>query len=105
MTDSNNNSGNSSSNGTVIVAPPTTYTISGAGGATNWVPNMITYVNVGQGWYTVSGDLSGDTTQARAVKKKDKSGCSCKKCKDYNEYAEPNQEDGSFICYRCRKGL
>jgi hypothetical protein len=31
------------------------------------------------------------------------SGCRCKKCKTYNEYAESNQEDGSFICYSCRR--
>ena len=26
----------------------------------------------------------------------------CKKCKEQNEYAEPNQEDGSFVCKSCR---
>jgi hypothetical protein len=29
-------------------------------------------------------------------------GCSCKKCKEYYPYAEPNQEDGTLICYGCR---
>lgn len=31
-----------------------------------------------------------------------KEGCNCKKCKEYFPYAEPNQEDGSLICYSCR---
>jgi hypothetical protein len=29
-------------------------------------------------------------------------GCTCKKCKEYYQYAEPNQEDGTLICYGCR---
>lgn len=28
---------------------------------------------------------------------------SCKHCPTTSEYAEPNQPDGSFICYSCRK--
>jgi hypothetical protein len=29
-------------------------------------------------------------------------GCRCKGCQIFNEYAEPNQEDNSFICYSCK---
>lgn len=29
-------------------------------------------------------------------------GCHCKKCKEFYPYAEPNQEDGTLICYSCR---
>jgi len=29
-------------------------------------------------------------------------GCTCKKCKEYYQYAEPNQDDGTLICYGCR---
>jgi hypothetical protein len=32
-------------------------------------------------------------------------GCVCKSCKEFMQYAEPNQEDKSFICYKCRNGL
>ena len=32
------------------------------------------------------------------------SGMVCKSCKNYNEYAEPNQNDGTFRCYGCRTG-
>lgn len=31
-------------------------------------------------------------------------GCSCKKCREFFEYAEPNQEDGTLICWACRHG-
>lgn len=29
-------------------------------------------------------------------------GMVCQKCKIFYEFAEPNQEDGSMICYSCR---
>jgi hypothetical protein len=31
-------------------------------------------------------------------------GMSCKVCRDFNNYAEPNMADASYLCYRCRKG-
>lgn len=30
-------------------------------------------------------------------------GCWCKKCNDFYKYAEPNQEDGTLICWSCRQ--
>lgn len=39
------------------------------------------------------------------AKKNNKDGCHCKKCKEYFPYAEPNQDDGSLVCYACRHGL
>jgi hypothetical protein len=35
-------------------------------------------------------------------KKKNSDGCVCKKCKELFPYAEPNQDDGTLICYACR---
>lgn len=29
-------------------------------------------------------------------------GMFCNKCKDFKEYAEPNQTDSSFVCWYCR---
>lgn len=29
--------------------------------------------------------------------------CVCKKCNEQNEYAEPNQPDGSYLCVSCRR--
>lgn len=37
-------------------------------------------------------------------KKINKDGCHCKKCKEFFPYAEANQEDGTLVCYTCRKG-
>jgi hypothetical protein len=28
--------------------------------------------------------------------------CACKACGITNEYAEPNQSDGTYVCYNCR---
>lgn len=32
-------------------------------------------------------------------------GMACSKCQTFNEYAESNQSDGSYVCYSCRKGI
>jgi len=29
-------------------------------------------------------------------------GCTCKKCKDFYPYAEPNMDKEQFVCYSCR---
>lgn len=29
--------------------------------------------------------------------------CVCKKCNMKNEHAEPNQNDGTYVCYNCRR--
>ena len=29
-------------------------------------------------------------------------GSKCKRCKITNEYAGPNQSDGTYVCYQCR---
>jgi hypothetical protein len=31
-------------------------------------------------------------------------GCTCVKCKNFNEFAEPNRDDGTFICFACCHG-
>lgn len=28
--------------------------------------------------------------------------CNCKICNTTNEYAQPNQSDGTYLCYDCR---
>lgn len=35
--------------------------------------------------------------------KKHPDGMYCKKCQNFYQYAEPNQHDGSLLCYSCRK--
>ena len=35
---------------------------------------------------------------------KHKNGVTCSKCGDFNEYiTEPNQDDGTHLCYKCRR--
>ena len=45
------------------------------------------------------------SAQCEPKKKKDSDGCTCKKCEEFYPYAEPNQEDGTLICYACRHGI
>jgi hypothetical protein len=42
-------------------------------------------------------------SETMVVKRTIKSaGCNCTNCKDFFQYAEPNQEDGTFKCWGCR---
>jgi hypothetical protein len=38
----------------------------------------------------------------KSPKNKPHEGCFCELCKEYYPYAEPNQEDGTLVCYSCR---
>lgn len=74
----------------------------------NWVPvNPIP--GAGQ-WFTITiGGGGGNgcydlATPKPEAKKINKDGCDCKKCKEYFPYAEPNQDDGTLVCYKCRIG-
>lgn len=77
------------------------------------IPNWIT-VPINQ-WNTVTPapapadpivpQFIGIDLATEPEKKKHSDGCACKKCKEYFPYAEPNQDDGSLICYACRHGL
>lgn len=90
-----NNSGNSSTGGTIVIT-------STNGGQWITVPNPW----VG-GTITVGPQISFDDIDLAVPveEKENKSdGCSCKKCKEFFEYAEPNQEDGTLICWACRHG-
>lgn len=65
--------------------------------------------NTTGGAWTLGGiDLGGDSqsTPAKPKKKRERDGCDCLRCKNFFEYAEPNQEDEeTFICYGCRTGF
>ena len=37
------------------------------------------------------------------AKSKNKNGCICTECSELYPYAEPNQPDGTLICYSCRR--
>lgn len=55
------------------------------------------------GWFTVP-IFYPEPAPVKEKKKDDRDGCDCKKCKEFYPYAEPNQEDGTLICYACRHG-
>ncbi len=98
-----NNSGNNSNGNTIFIGAGGG---GGGGGNVTYVPN--------NNWYTVTIPITSVPQQISiqgidfAVpveeKKKKSEGCSCKKCKEFFEYAEPNQEDGTLICWACRHG-
>lgn len=55
----------------------------------------------GGGWHY---NISIPTSTAKVKSKDDRDGCDCVKCKEFYPFAEPNQEDGTLICYSCRNG-
>lgn len=69
-----------------------------------WITIPITWVQVPNvSAPQIDLDLGLDLDLAVPVeKKKVSSGCTCKKCREFYPYAEPNQEDGSMVCYGCR---
>jgi len=107
-----NNSGNCSSGGTIVITGA-----GGGGGGSNcagagtgqWITVPIT-TTTAAGTYS-SGTITWapgsifDIDLILGDEKEEKSdGCFCKKCKEFFEYAEPNQEDGTLICWACRHG-
>lgn len=74
-------------------------------GGTCTIPPGQNYTIVIGGGGGGSGQISFDDIDLAVPvveKKKDSDGCTCKKCKEYYQYAEPNQDDGTLICYGCR---
>jgi hypothetical protein len=73
-------------------------------GTINYIPyNIITIPNnwnTYNPWQPVAAQPAAKCQPSE--KKKDKDGCTCKNCKEFYPYAEPNQEDGTLICYGCR---
>lgn len=57
--------------------------------------------------YTIgSGTLpSPEEDKILEIKTDKDEGCTCIKCKEFNEYAKPNQPDDTFLCYRCKHNL
>lgn len=91
--------------GTTIIQPSAGgngYTIVGGTGQYYTGQQVPLQYNPSMQQTTLTGDLSGRYTPITIAQKS--SGCSCKKCNDFNEYAEANQDDGTFICFGCRRG-
>lgn len=70
---------------------------------TSWPSNTIVWTGTisGGSW---SVPIPTGFDPAPVDKKENKDGCNCKKCKEFYPYAEPNQDDGTLICYSCRHG-
>ena len=60
----------------------------------------VTWVNIPIGTWDIADTYSAPIVEAKS----NKDGCTCKKCKELYPYAEPNQDDGTLICYKCRAG-
>lgn len=46
---------------------------------------------------------SGSVVEVAAPKLQGPDGMKCSKCRDFAHYAQANQPNGSFLCYRCRR--
>lgn len=49
---------------------------------------------------TIAKAMANQQKPAAPVAKK--TGHNCRSCNSRNDYAEANQEDGSYLCYECR---
>jgi hypothetical protein len=66
-----------------------------------YAAQYITFTSNGLTW-TTSDPTPAEPKKEAKKAKKDPDGCTCKKCKEFYQFAEPNQEDGTLICYSCR---
>lgn len=87
----NNNSGNT---GTVFTLPATPIVVT---------PQQVPVLNNGQ-WITFNfGPICSEiNSESCSENEKVSEGCTCKKCKEFNKYAEPPKDGKDFICYGCR---
>jgi hypothetical protein len=91
--------------GPAQASPPAPSTISPmpVGNAVVYIPGNITY-----GWTQISvpyiGGNSISTEPAVPKEKVKEVGCICKRCDNFFDMAESNQDDGTFICWACKNG-
>lgn len=76
-----------------------------SGGSVTLPNGNIVTIPYNNGWYYNITIPPAPTKESVKVKPKDgRDGCDCVKCKTFFEFAEPNQEDGTLICWACRHG-
>ena len=75
----------------------------------NWSGNIITsapqvqWITISMPqWISISGNVPDFPEEIVEIKSKKSDGCTCKKCQEFFPYAEPNQKDGTLVCYGCR---
>lgn len=61
------------------------------------------YLGSQRPWQSFFGDYTSTVSIGKKLISVAKAaGMRCKSCNASNEYAEPNQNDGSYLCYDCR---
>lgn len=104
MSDGYSTGNNTANSNTIIIGTGGGGGGASTGGQITWVPGT-QWITVTIPQTQVSNPFIGiDLAVPVEKKKKDSAGCSCKKCKELFEYAEPNQPDGTLICWACRHG-
>lgn len=48
------------------------------------------------------GDATWESIDDVWARRAQPSGCVCFRCNNKNEFAEPNQKDGRYLCFECR---
>jgi hypothetical protein len=87
-----------------IVSAGNGFTIT-SGSSSPGVGQWYTYDPATQTWTLTSGPGSVEsTTPVEDIKTDSKEGCTCTKCKEFYEFATPNQPDKTLICWACRNG-
>jgi hypothetical protein len=85
------------------VTPPTTTANQPCNPPSNPLNNPVTANPFVISWvYNVPTNFGQIELDLPKEKEKVSDGCSCKKCGELYPYAEPNQPDGSLVCYSCR---
>ncbi len=60
------------------------------------------YMGIDFGFNQISFDFMDQMAYDSPKENDGMDGCFCKKCKEFFQYARPNQKDGTLICYSCR---
>jgi len=68
----------------------------------NWSIPGWTYVTIHS--FPSAASIESDMINMSPELSANSSGRTCKKCETFYEYAEPNQDDGTLICWACRHG-
>ena len=83
-----------------VVAPIDAASVGGA-----ILPGFSYYITVPYPAKYIQLDLDLELNEGAPETEIETIGCFCKKCKDFKEYASPNQADKTFICYACLHNL
>jgi hypothetical protein len=113
-------SDNISGNNTIVISGTTNLPITTATtgqvlvwnvSSNTWVPQVIFSGSIfagsggGGGQVITSAPIQLDLPIECDSPSKKPEGATCKRCEEFNEFAESNQEDNTFLCYRCRHNL